>query len=165
MADDKSANISPARMIADIARISPLSRESYLTDNFKGLPIRVEGTVIEPENILHAPYATVALRNEPDGARILANFTKPLSPEVKQLRPGDYVIISGVVFNVASSLVLDGCVLVESKILSDATAVQPRPMGLRAQWLPEWLNNLVVQVIAGLICGIILLYLGWRFFH
>src|ERR1019366_8330401 len=78
MSEVRTSNISPARMIEDLAALPPLTRISYLEEHFKGLQIRIGGEITRLQDI-GFPYATVGVKNKADGAQVLANFSKPLA--------------------------------------------------------------------------------------
>jgi hypothetical protein len=161
MSEVRTSNISPARMIEDLAALPPLTRISYLEEHFKGLQIRIGGEITILQDI-GFPFATVGVKNKADGAQVLANFSKPLAVEVKALQKGDHVAIVGIIFNVGGGIiVLDHCELLPQE--------PDQRVAVKKEWFEKWWGSLSIQTMAailgGVIAGVVLLYIGWRYFY
>lgn len=160
MADVPLSEVSPNRMIEDLEGVPPLSRSSYVAQHFIGLRIRAEGIVTGLFD--GAAAATVAFKCK-GRAKIHADFQKPLSPELEQLRVGDDITIIGVVDVVADYLVgLHDCSLFPSE--TPLTSDLPRD-----RWTEKWWGNLSIQtlgaILGGIIAGVVVAYVAWRYFH
>lgn len=169
MPEARFTDIPPARMIREVANLPPLSRDAFATQNFAGLRLNVEGIVISCYDAVS--YALVLVENGADGARAAARFSQPVAPELLTLREGDRIAFVGEILDVSeTSVALRDCVLApgKTKEVTPEKAVA-RPVTPKQEWHQRWWGNLSIQavagIIAGLVAGVIVLYLGWRYFH
>lgn len=159
------SGVSPLRIVEAVANVPELSRSSYIVEHFRGLQLRLSGTIMEFEDTSTAPFATVHFYDVEEALWGNARFPKPLPAQVKLLRKGDHVQVSGKLINVHNrGIHLENCVLLPS------TPRQParrQELNHRYECLSGWWRDLTVQVIAGVVVLIVasLFGLWWRYWH
>jgi len=149
-------NLTPKKMVAAIKDIPPLTIVDYVKEHFKGQVIRVSGTV-QHLNDFGGKYATVMLEDS-TGVDVSANFTKPLTADVKLISIGDKLGVVGQVFNVAANhVVLDECKLagVEDQP-NTVAAVSTDKVTNDGQWWTTWWGILILGIVVTVVGGFVL---------
>ena len=172
MEDKPLVNASPARIIEAMAAVPDLSKRNYFGEHFYGHRIRVAGVVNSLSD--GTSDAFVRLTNESDATEVTACFGKPISPELHLLRKGDYVALTGRIFDCGPmSFMLDQCTIDVNDTPSisshDSASTDNPNTSAKSKWSDAWWANLTIQTVAaivgGLISSLIVAYIAWRYFH